>query len=376
MVSAPQSPPRPARSRRRRAGKALRTLRTQLTKQFITRNRRAAFVLSGLALAIGVAAVHVSVWWFSPGVMILPILAGGLLLWPRALRIFFAFAGAALIYDVVKDKAGFGIVATIVLTAAFADVLARTREKLGLLGLRGDQMLVELRDRIRAQGKLPELGEGWGSAVVLRPAGGSSFGGDFVVSACDGKTLEVALVDVSGKGIDAGTRALLLSGAFGGLLGSVPRDEFLPACNAYMRRGSATEGFVTAVHLALDLTSGEYVLSSAGHPPAAHYDAAASRWRLTRARGIVLGVVPDLHGAAAEQERGVLQRGDALMLYTDGLIEAPGRDIDVGTDRLLAEADEMLTSSSFKTGAPALVTTMQQVIGGSDDCALVLLWRI
>ena len=376
MVSAPQPPLRPAGSRRRRAGKALRTLRAQVTKQFITRNRRAAFVLSGLALAIGVAAVHVSVWWFSPGVMILPILAGGLLLWPRALRIFFAFAGAALIYDIVEDKAGFGIIATIVLTAAFADVLARTREKLGLLGLRGDQMLVELRDRIRAQGKLPELGEGWGSAVVLRPAGGSSFGGDFVVSAYDGKTLEVALVDVSGKGIDAGTRALLLSGAFGGLLGSVPREEFLPACNAYMRRGSATEGFVTAVHLALDLTSGEFVLSSAGHPPAAHYEAAASRWRLTRARGIVLGVVPDLHGAAAEQERGVLQRGDALMLYTDGLIEAPGRDIDVGTDRLLAEADEMLTISSFKTGAPALVTTMQQVIGGSDDCALVLLWRI
>jgi len=375
MVSAPQPSSLSAGSRRRRARKALRTLRTQLTKQFITRNRRLAFVLSGLVIAIGVAAVHVSVWWFSPGVMILPILGGGLLLWPRALRIFFAFAGAALIYDIVEDKAGAGIIATIVLTAAFADVSARTREKLGLQGLRGDQMLVELRDRLRAQGKLPELGEGWGSAVVLRPAGGSSFGGDFVVSACDGKTLEVALVDVSGKGIDAGTRALLLSGAFGGLLGSVPREEFLPACNAYMRRGSATEGFVTAVHVALDLTSGEYVLSSAGHPPAAHYDAAASRWRLTRAHGIVLGVVPDLHGAATEQERGVLQRGDALMLYTDGLIEAPGRDIDAGTDRLLAEADEMLTSSSFKTGAPALVTTMQQVIGSSDDCALVLLWR-
>jgi hypothetical protein len=375
MVSEPPPPqPRPAGARRRRAGKALRTLRTQLTKQFITRNRRLAFVLSGLALAIGVAAVHVSEWWFSPGVMILPILGGGLLLWPRALRIFFAFAAAALIYDVVEDKAGAGIIATIVLTAAFADVLARTRKKLGLQGLRGDQMLVELRDRIRAQGKLPNLGEGWGTAVVLRPAGGSSFGGDFVVSACDGKTLEVALVDVSGKGIDAGTRALLLSGAFGGLLGSVPREEFLPACNAYMRRGSATEGFVTAVHLALDLTSGEYVLSSAGHPPAAHYDAAASRWRLTKAHGIVLGVVPDLHGAATEQERGVLQHGDALMLYTDGLIEAPGRDIDAGTDRLLAEADEMLIRS-FKTNAPALVTTMQQVIGGSDDCALVLLWR-
>ncbi len=377
MVTAPQPPqlPPPAGSpRRRAAAKALRTLRSQLTKQFITSNRRLAFVLSVLAIAIAVAAVHVSVWWFSPGTMILPILAGGLLLWPRALRIFFAFAGAALIYDIVEDKAGAGIIATIVLTGALADVLARTREKLGLLGLRGDQMLVELRDRIRTQAKLPDLGEGWGSSVVLRPAGGSSFGGDFVVSACDGKTLEVALVDVSGKGIDAGTRALLLSGAFGGLLGSVPREEFLPACNAYLRRGSATEGFVTAVHLALDLTSGEYALASAGHPPAAYYDAASGRWRLTKARGIVLGVVPDLRGAAAEQEHGVLHRGDAMMLYTDGLVEAPGRDIDEGTDRLLGEAGRAFTSG-FMAGAGPLVTAMQESTGGSDDCAMVLIWR-
>jgi len=70
----------------------------------------------------------------------------------------------------------------------------------------------------------------------------------------------------------------------------------------------------------------------------------------------------------------VLQRGDALMLYTDGLVEAPGRDIDAGTDRLLGEAERMLTTG-FSKGAPALVTAMQQQIGGSDDRALVLLWR-
>jgi hypothetical protein len=365
---------RPPIRGRRGAGRIVRLLRAQLTKQFITRNRRMAFTLSVAVIAISVGAVHVSVRWFSPGVMILPILAGGLLMWPRALRIFFAVVAGAVIYDVVKGKAGPGIVATIVLTAAFAYVLARTRKKLGVQGLRGDRMLLELRDRIQAQGKLPPLGEGWGSSAVLKPAGGSSFGGDFVVSFCDGKTLEVALVDVSGKGIDAGTRALLLSGAFGGLLGSVPREEFLPACNAYMRRGSATEGFVTAVHLSLDLASGEYVIDSAGHLPAVHYDAAAGRWRLTRAHGIVLGVVPDLRGAAAETERGVLQRGDALMLYTDGLVESPGRDIDAGTDRLLGEAERMLTSG-FKAGAPALVANLQRAGGGSDDCALVLIWR-
>ena len=358
----------------RRAGSILRT---QLTRQFITRNRRLAFVLSVAVIVIAVAAVHVSVWWFSPGVMILPILAGGLLLWPRALRIFFVFVAAAVAYDVVKGKAGAGIVATIVLTAVFADILARTREKLGVKGLRGDRMLLELRDRIRAQAKLPALGEGWGSSVVLKPAGGSSFGGDFVVWACDGKTLEVALVDVSGKGIDAGTRALLLSGAFGGLLGSVPRDEFLPACNAYLRRGAATEGFVTAIHLSLELASGEYVIASAGHPPALHYDGAAGRWRLTRAHGIVLGVVPDLRGAPTETERGVLPRGDALMLYTDGLVEAPGRDIDMGTDRLLGEAERILAGGvgGFRAGAPALVDAVQRGSDGSDDCALALIWR-
>jgi hypothetical protein len=357
-----------------RLQRAVRAVRTQVRRQFITRNRRVAFALVLVTAAIAVAAVHVSAWWFSPGVMILPILTGGLLLWPRALRIYFGAVAIAIGYDVADNKVGGGIVATIVVTAIFADVLARTRYKLGFKGLRGDQMLIDLRDRIRAQGRLPALGEGWGNSVVLKAAGGSSFGGDFVVSACDGKTLEVALVDVSGKGIDAGTRALLLSGAFGGLLGSVPREQFLQSCNAYLRRGQPAEGFVTAVHLSLDLTSGEYVLDSAGHPPAVHYDGASGRWRLTQAHGIVLGVVADMSSVPTSTERGVLQRGDALMLYTDGMVESPGRDIDSGTDRLLGEAERMV-ATGFKVGAPALVTAMQREMGGADDCALVLIWR-
>src|SRR6516165_7140816 len=349
-------------------------LSNQVRAQFITRNRRVAFGLTVATVAIAVAAVHLSEWWFSPGVMILPILCGGLLLWPRALRILFVIAAICLVYDVAEDKAGAGIVATIAVTAFFADVLSRTRGKLGTRGLRADRMMIELRDRIRIQGALPELGDGWGSAVVLRPAGGSSFGGDFVVSHSDGKTLEVALVDVSGKGMDAATRALLLSGAFGGVLGSVPRDQFLPACNAYLRRSKSDEGFVTAVHLSVDLATGEYVLSSAGHPPAVRFEANTGQWRVSGARGIVLGVIPDLAGAPDVPEEGVLRRGDAIMLYTDGLVEAPRRDIDEGIERLLGEA-ERLVVAGFKTGTPELVTAMQRAINSKDDCALVLIWR-
>ncbi|MBO0788053.1 MAG: serine/threonine-protein phosphatase [Actinobacteria bacterium] len=366
MVSRPWS--RAARAARGAARRVSDVIRRQL----ITRNRRAAILLAAVTVVIGVAAVHVSVWWFSPGVMILPVLAGGLLLWPRALRILFGVVALMLAYDTVDNRAGAGIIATVVVTGVFADVLARTRKKLGMQGLRGDQMLIELKDRIRAQGRLPELPEGWGSASVLRPAGGASFGGDFVVSACDGKTLEVALVDVAGKGLTAGTRALLLSGAFGGLLGSVPKEEFLPSCNSYLRRGGAPEGFVTAVHLALDLATGEYLVTSAGHPPAAHFDAGTGTWRMTSARGIVLGVVPDLR---CVPERGVLRPGDALLLYTDGLVEAPGRDIDLGTDRLLGEANRLVTSG-FRAGADSLVSALHGAGGSGDDCALALIWRI
>ncbi|HEY2576927.1 MAG TPA: PP2C family protein-serine/threonine phosphatase [Streptosporangiaceae bacterium] len=368
MVSSPRFHPRSLPGRAREAAGWLRAL---ILRQFVTENRRLAFALALVTVAIVVLAVHVSVWWFSPGVVILPILAGGLLLFPRALRILFGVVIAGLIYDTAEGKAGPGIIATIVVTAVFADVLARTREKLGMQALRGDQMLIELRNRIRAQGKLPVLGEGWDSVSILKPAGGASFGGDFVVSACDGKTLEVALVDVSGKGLDAGTRALLLSGAFGGLLGSVPREEFLAACNSYLRRVAASEGFVTAVHLALDLTTGEYVVASGGHPPAVHFDAGSGSWRITKAHGIVLGVVADTKSVP---EYGLLRPGDALMLYTDGMVEAPGRDIDSGIAGLLGEADRMVVAG-FKAGAETLVRSMQRDIGSSDDCALVLIWR-
>src|SRR2546421_6749995 len=200
--------------------------------QLITRNRRVAVGLALVTVFISVAAVQISEAWFSPGLLILPVLAGGLLLWPRALHILFAVIAAGLAYDALMGQAGPGLIATIVVTALLADVLARTRKKLGMQGLRGNQMLIELRDRIRAQGTLPALPEGWGSVSVLRPAGGSSFGGDFLVSACDGKTLEVALVDVAGKGVGAGTRGLLLSGAFRGPLRSGPPEGVLVNCNA------------------------------------------------------------------------------------------------------------------------------------------------
>jgi len=336
-----------------------------------TRERYVFAVLTLVAVALGIGATW-SESWAPSGAMVLTVLAGGLLLRVRTLAALLGVVTVMLGYDMWRlgfSRVGPGMVATVVITAVLALTLARTRQQLGVQGLRGEYMLLELRDRLRRQGELPPLPAGWNAQVVLVQAGGSSFGGDFVVSVCDGRTLEVALVDVSGKGVDAGTRALMLSGAFGGLLGSIQPDRFLPSCNAYLHRQYWDEGFVTAVHLVLDLTTGDYVVESAGHPPSAQFDSTDGTWRVNETKGMVLGVVPELQ---CEPAQGTLRSGDALLLYTDGLVEAPGRDLDEGIDRLLTEADR-LVPQGFGQGAKELVQRM--AAARDDDCALVLIWR-
>ncbi|WP_030171028.1 PP2C family protein-serine/threonine phosphatase [Spirillospora albida] len=338
----------------------------------LMRERHVFVVLAVLAVAIGLAAVTDRRGLAPSGALVLTVLGGGLWLRVRSLVALLAIVAVMVGYNGWQDSAaaGPGMIATLGITAVLSLTLARTRQQLGVQGLRGDTMLLELRDRLRRQGEMPSLPDGWASEIVLLQAGGSSFGGDFVVSACDGDILEVALVDVSGKGIDAGTRALMLSGAFGGLLGSVHPEDFLPACNTYLRRQRWDEGFVTAVHLVVNLATGEYTVESAGHPPAVQFDAATGNWRVSPAKGVVLGVVPDLN---CVPEHGRLRSGDALLLYTDGLVESPGSDLDEGIDRLLGEA-ERLVPQGFGHGARELVETM--AAARDDDCALVVIRRV
>ena len=56
------------------------TVSRWVRRTLITGNRRVALVLTVVTAVISVAAVTVSESWFSPGLLILPVLAGGLLL--------------------------------------------------------------------------------------------------------------------------------------------------------------------------------------------------------------------------------------------------------------------------------------------------------
>ncbi|MFJ3924027.1 PP2C family protein-serine/threonine phosphatase [Streptomyces sp. NPDC090022] len=317
--------------------------------------------------------------WCSPSALVLPIVAGGLLLRPASLLALYATAASALIVEALvlgpyaegPARVTPGTVLVVAACGFFGLVIAQFRSRVGVPWRRGGTMLFDLRERIRVQSKLPALPGGWHREMALRPAGGQSFSGDFVVAARTngGRTLEVVLTDVSGKGMDAGSRALLLSGAFGGLLGSLPPHDFLPAANGYLLRQDWDEGFATSVHLVLDLETGDFELLSAGHLPALQLSAGTGRWQEQAGEGPLLGVYD---GAEFTPARGNLRRGDVLMLFTDGLVETADRDISEGIDRLTGEADRYV-AAGWEGAAWHLIEKVAKDV--NDDRALLLIRR-
>ncbi len=331
--------------------------------------------LTALVLVVAVGS-QVVPRWIPAASMVLVVMLGGFLLRLRTMLLLYVVVGAGFAYAALDRPPGTAVTPGLVLLLGIIAVLValwvRSRERLGLQGTTGDTMLVDLRDRLRSAGRVPLLPEPWHVEVELRPAFGDSFSGDFVLatSVSPGRVLEVVLVDVSGKGQQAGSRSLLLSGAFGGLLGSVPADRFLPLANEYLLRQDWDEGFATAAHLCVDLATGAYRVAAAGHPPAAT-GYGGQPWELVDDdHGPALGLVPGTDFPARD---GVLEPGQAMILYTDGLVEAPGEDLADGIDALVAQASAVGAGGWASGAAERVVDAVRAE--ESDDRALVLLWR-
>jgi hypothetical protein len=239
-----------------------------------------------------------------------------------------------------------------------------------LPGTLSEVLLVDLKDRLQAQGQVPPLPDGWESQSAMLASNGVSYAGDFLVAELseDHRTLEVILVDVCGKGISAGPAALQFAGALGGLIGALPPEQLFRAANDFLLRQRSEEAFATAVHLLVDLVDGGYQITSAGHPPALRLDAPTGEWTIDNARGTALGVAPDpeLHVS-----HGRLFPGEALLFYTDGVVEDRATHIDAGIAWLQRAAREA-TGRGFRGAASRII---KQVESGDDDRAVLILSR-
>ncbi len=78
-----------------------------------------------------------------------------------------------------------------------------------------------------------------------------------------------------------------------------------------------------------------------------------------------------IEGATYGVTHGEMRPGDALLLYTDGMVETRTRDIASGIDKMLGQAERLLRGE-FEGGAERLI----EAIGSrSDDRALLLVHR-
>jgi serine phosphatase RsbU (regulator of sigma subunit)/anti-sigma regulatory factor (Ser/Thr protein kinase) len=168
------------------------------------------------------------------------------------------------------------------------------------------------------------------------PAAGGSLGGDWYdVFPLAGGAIGLAVGDVVGHGVEAAAVMAQLRTALRAYAveGHAP-DLVVERLNALMTQlGPAP--MTTLAYLVLDPAEETLQLVNAGHPPPLVIDPSGEPHYLEPTGGVALGVTREL---PYRVDAVPLPTGSIVMLYTDGLVEARGRSIDEGLERLKAAA--------------------------------------
>ena len=175
----------------------------------------------------------------------------------------------------------------------------------------------------------------------------------------------IAIADVAGKGVPAA----LIMATFRAALRTQVRNDFairqiIRKVNFLLWESTADSQFVTAVYGVLDTTSGRFTYTNAGHNPPLLFRVDGSVVELNRG-GPALGVFD-----TADYEEAIvdLLPGDALLLYTDGVIEAANEDSkEFGVKRLQQTVVVTSELSAFKTVRAILDAT--RAFSGTDSFA-------
>ncbi|RZU21784.1 PAS domain S-box-containing protein [Streptomyces sp. BK239] len=213
-------------------------------------------------------------------------------------------------------------------------------------------------------------------AARYQPApAGSQVGGDWydAFERKDG-TLALVIGDVVGHDLTAAAGMAQLHG----ILRSLAWDHSGPPGAVVDRLNDAMPAITTVPMATLVLAllegdphTGPWTLrwTSAGHPPPLLLTRDGQAKYLEAGQGLLLGAPPGTGGSRPSAAQ-PLPPGSTLLLYTDGLIEIPGSDLDTGLARLRRHA-LALAHESLDTLCDQLPARMPP--GSTDDVALLAL---
>lgn len=218
----------------------------------------------------------------------------------------------------------------------------------------------------------PDLAQHRDIAVRYLPAVGSlNVCGDWYdVVDLPGDAVAVAVGDVVGHGLEAAAVMGMLRSALSAAVRAVDGPaKALEVLGLYAR---SVEGALatTVAQAVIDTRSCRIAYSSAGHPPPVlvHRDGACDL--LDQATDPPLGARPQ-HVPRPQADL-PYTRGDTLVLYTDGLIERRGEDIDASLHRL-TEALARYSRLSTERLADVMLARLGVTGGARDDIALIVI---
>jgi serine phosphatase RsbU (regulator of sigma subunit) len=212
-----------------------------------------------------------------------------------------------------------------------------------------------------------ELGAVYESAATVA-VGGDVY--DFLELA-DGR-LAVCVGDVTGHGIEATADMAMARFVFRSLAREHPEPgDFLAHANEVVSEEIQLGKFITMVYVAVDTAAGEARCASAGHPEPRLVLPDGTVESVTAA-GLALGIEP---GQSYGEVRVPFPVGAALVLYTDGVIEARRDRVLYGTERL-----DAVLATCRGLSSDALVNRVVEdcrAYGGelTDDVAVVCIKR-
>ncbi|MEU3949746.1 SpoIIE family protein phosphatase [Streptomyces sp. NPDC029526] len=205
------------------------------------------------------------------------------------------------------------------------------------------------------------------AARYLPAARGLAIGGDFYdLIRLDEHTVAATIGDVQGHNVDAAAlmgqvrTAVHAHAAVGADPGTV-----LASANRLL--ADLDPGlFTSCLYAHLDLAGGKACLATAGHPPPLLRHADGRTEVLHVPPGLLLGIEGHVEYPALEIP---LPPGCVLVMYTDGLVEAPGVDLDDATAALAG-----LLEAADPADLDAMADTLiRHAPAPEDDIALLLI---
>ncbi|MGO8770736.1 SpoIIE family protein phosphatase [Mycobacterium sp.] len=186
------------------------------------------------------------------------------------------------------------------------------------------------------------------AAEYLVAAEDTAAGGDWFDAVALGDRLVLIVGDVVGHGVEAAAVMSQLRTALRmQILAGQPIDEALAAVDRFHEHVPGSNSATMCVG-SLDPATGEFQYCTAGHPPPLLVSADANSRYLEPSGGGPLG-----SGTGFPLRSEVLGVGDAVLLYTDGLVERPGRPLVASTAEFADLAASVAGGQGFVIDSPA-----------------------